>query len=285
MTVELDPETRAWLRAAVSSEPRMSVKQRERSRLAVLAKGVASASLPAASAAVTTSATAAVKTGSLSTVSVKALAVWLASGAGLGAATVGAAELVQRARARSSMALAAGTSAPTRSQQRSSDEKRAGSEIAERRLPDEAAADPTPLRSTAGPNEPSPLPSSEPSVRSSPARVLSPLDAPPPVGALAPEPTRVLDLSAELALMNELQAALRDGSGSRAEALIARHAREFPEGQFRLERVAATVFAACQRGDRALAARAAQAFLAEDTSSALAARVRASCADFPESNP
>lgn len=84
-------------------------------------------------------------------------------------------------------------------------------------------------------------------------------------------------LRAELELMSQVQAALRDNQGARALTLIERYDGTFPLGQLRNERLAAEVFAACQLGNVARAQRAAAQFLQRDPSSALAARVKAAC--------
>jgi len=85
-------------------------------------------------------------------------------------------------------------------------------------------------------------------------------------------------LSAELQLLNAAQAALRDGRGAQALALLQRYDQAFPQGQLLGERLAAEVFAACQVGNRARASQAAERFLHQDARSVLAGRVRQSCA-------
>lgn len=85
-------------------------------------------------------------------------------------------------------------------------------------------------------------------------------------------------LAAELQLLNAAQAALRDGRSAQALVLLERYDQAFPHGQLLGERLAAEVFAACQVGDRARAARAAERFLQQDVSSVLAGRVQRSCA-------
>lgn len=85
-------------------------------------------------------------------------------------------------------------------------------------------------------------------------------------------------LRAELELMGQVQAALRDNRGAQALSLIERYDGAFAGGQLRGERLAAEVFAACQVGNVARAQRAAALFLQRDSSSALAARVKGACA-------
>jgi hypothetical protein len=85
------------------------------------------------------------------------------------------------------------------------------------------------------------------------------------------------ELRAELDLMSQVQAALRDRRAGQALELIERHDAVFGQGQLNQERLAAEVFAACQLRDRARARSAAARFLASDTSSPLALRVRGAC--------
>ena len=125
-----------------------------------------------------------------------------------------------------------------------------------------------------------PAPTSVATNESSPS-VEAPEDvAPPPrLPSAAPTPSAVTPgLAAELQLLTAAQTALRDGRGADALALLERYDRAFPVGQLLGERLAAEVFAACQQGNRARAARAAQRFLQNDSSSVLAGRVRRSCA-------
>lgn len=98
--------------------------------------------------------------------------------------------------------------------------------------------------------------------------------APPrtPVSAVSGSPLR-----AELDLMAQVQEALRDGRGTRALRLIADYDARYPSGVLERERLAAEVFAACLVGDHTRAQRAAQLYLAQDRSSALASRVEKSC--------
>jgi hypothetical protein len=84
-------------------------------------------------------------------------------------------------------------------------------------------------------------------------------------------------LRAELDLMAQVQGALRDGQAARALELIARYDARYPSGSLVNERLAAEVFAACSIGDRARAARVAALFLARDSVSALAGRVKKAC--------
>jgi hypothetical protein len=97
-------------------------------------------------------------------------------------------------------------------------------------------------------------------------------------GRAAPVASAGSALRAELDLMTEVQSALRDGQGARSLDLLARYDARFPHGALTNERLAAEVFAACQTGDQPRAQRVAANFLQTDASSALAARVRNSCA-------
>lgn len=104
-----------------------------------------------------------------------------------------------------------------------------------------------------------------------PAAVTEP---PPPSPSVGQSPA----LGAELELMSQVQAALRDNRGARALSLLARYDDSFPRGQLGTERLAAEVFAACQVGDVTRARGAATRFLARDASSPLAERVKGACA-------
>jgi hypothetical protein len=109
------------------------------------------------------------------------------------------------------------------------------------------------------------------------ARALLPASAAEPADAAKPPESSAPALRAELQLMSEVQAALRDNSGARALTLIERYDGAFAQGQLRSERLAAEVFAACQVGNVARAQRAAAQFLSRDLSSPLAARVQGAC--------
>lgn len=100
---------------------------------------------------------------------------------------------------------------------------------------------------------------------------------PEPSTAAKPAESAAAALRAELTLMSEVQAALRDNQGARALTLIERYDGSFAQGQLRNERLAAEVFAACQVRSVARAQRAAVQFLSRDSSSPLAARVKAAC--------
>ena len=67
-------------------------------------------------------------------------------------------------------------------------------------------------------------------------------------------------------------------NAARAQALLERHAREFPGGALAEDRDALTVRALCQLGRAQEATRAAKSFLQDHPFSSLAASVRQSCA-------
>jgi len=251
VTSELDRETREWLRSATAAEPRLSGAHRARLKAGVLGKVAAGVALPA-------------------TVAAKSALTWVVVGAGVGALAVGTVQLVRSPNEpQGTPTVAAARNVPSAARPP--------------HLPTEptlsqpvASAFATPAATTTAPPARS-LARAQPGATSAPRNGASnPAMAAPSSGPSVALPNA--DLRAELDLMNALQAALRDGAAERADRLIREHAARFPRGQLLLERTAAEVFAACQRGDRARAQRAAQQFLASDSSSALAARVRASCA-------
>ena len=82
----------------------------------------------------------------------------------------------------------------------------------------------------------------------------------------------------EIALLEQVQVALRAGNGARALSLLDQNSPQPGSGQLGAERLAAEVFAACQAGDRERAARAARRFLQAYPATPASARVRASCA-------
>ncbi len=87
----------------------------------------------------------------------------------------------------------------------------------------------------------------------------------------------------ELTLIRRALTALRDGQPTDALALLAEHARRFPSGALADQRAGLRVVALCEAGQGAQGAREQRAFLAQDSSSALAQRVRQACA--PGSTP
>ena len=72
--------------------------------------------------------------------------------------------------------------------------------------------------------------------------------------------------------------AARAGNPSKALQLLDDHARRFPRGTLREERIAARVHALCALGRRSEASEEAETFLAETPQSPYASRVRDSCA-------
>lgn len=262
MTFELDRETREWLRSATAAEPPLSRAHGERIKASLAAKVAAGVVLPTATA----------KAAGLSAWLGKSTLLWLLGGAGVGVALVGSLELTEAREAhpvRSAPAMVAKdrtireVAVPP-----SATLNRVASEPAARSIATTAPTPPRVARSELA------RPSDAPT-RTAPPRA-APLDVP-----VTPSSSTNRGLRAELDLMNALQTALRDRAPQRAELLIREHATRFPNGQLRLERLAAEVFTACELGDRERAQRTATSYLAIDASSALAKRVRASCVFFP----
>jgi hypothetical protein len=88
---------------------------------------------------------------------------------------------------------------------------------------------------------------------------------------------RAETLEQELPLLASAQAALRSGDTDQALALLAEHARRFPQGALLEERRAAHALAMCRRGREAAAVAEGAAFVRDAPSSPLADRVRESC--------
>jgi len=101
-----------------------------------------------------------------------------------------------------------------------------------------------------------------------------------PTALRTPQPSPS-SLTAEMRLLETARAALSGGDARRALTLIQEHEREFPSGSLSEERRASKVFALCELGRRAEAARAAAEFLRTAPASPLRGRVLDSCA-FPE---
>jgi hypothetical protein len=91
----------------------------------------------------------------------------------------------------------------------------------------------------------------------------------------APPPTSP-DVAAELALLRQAQAALRDRRPARAYELANDHARRFPDGVLTEERAAVLAISSCELGHRD-AATAKQLFLARWPRSPLVDRVDRAC--------
>ena len=85
----------------------------------------------------------------------------------------------------------------------------------------------------------------------------------------------------EARLIARAQEAIDRHDGRGAMALLAEHARRFPEGQLREERFATRVHALCELGETERARREATSFLDVFPVSVHAARVRASCGGPP----
>jgi hypothetical protein len=136
------------------------------------------------------------------------------------------------------------------------------------------------------PREASPIVKVPPPVHEAPAEepadtTIIPLEVTSKPTALRPPPPSPSSLAAEMRLLETARAALSGGDARRALSLIQEHEREFPAGSLSEERRASKVFALCELGRRAEAARAAAEFLRTAPASPLRGRVLDSCA-FPE---
>jgi hypothetical protein len=147
------------------------------------------------------------------------------------------------------------------------------------------ASEPTSVARPA-PREASPMIKADPPVEE--ARAAEPTDTTTiplevtskPTTLRPPQPSPS-SLAAEMRLLETARAALSGGDARRALTLIQEHEREFPTGSLSEERRASKVFALCELGRRAEAARAAAEFLRTAPASPLRGRVLDSCA-FPE---
>lgn len=83
--------------------------------------------------------------------------------------------------------------------------------------------------------------------------------------------------SAELAALQQVHAALREGRPADALALVDEHTRRWPSGEFREQIDAARVLALCAQGPGAAARRALATFRRRWPTSLYTARVRQSC--------
>jgi hypothetical protein len=109
----------------------------------------------------------------------------------------------------------------------------------------------------------------------------NPPSAPPtddtPIGVFAnPAPSSAM--ATELSLLKSAQRELNAGNASASLALLDEHARRYPGGALRVERLGARVFALCQLGRVDAARVAAREFLDSATDSPLVPRVLSSCA-------
>lgn len=105
-----------------------------------------------------------------------------------------------------------------------------------------------------------------------------PLEVTSKPAAVKPSPTAPSSLPVEMHLLATARAALSAGDARRALSLLEEHERDFPSGVLAEERRASKVFALCELGRRADAARAAMEFLRTAPSSPLRGRVLDSCA-------
>jgi hypothetical protein len=95
-----------------------------------------------------------------------------------------------------------------------------------------------------------------------------------PVAPSLPPPDRTAQ---ELALIQQMQAALRAGDPAGALALVREHERRFADSQLAPEREGARVIALCMDAPRDRAAELGRAFVDGHARSPLTARVRATC--------
>lgn len=256
MTRELSDDARSLIRAAVSEEPRPGRAHRARLRRGLQVRAAAGGVLTFAGAS------AAKAAGGASVLSTVTSFVGLGFGAGL--VLAGAAQV---ALGPSAAPMATDHSAVPVAHARTS--------------PAQAVTLPAvpPLAESVGPATPEPHEvkrvedDAALELASGKALAVGSASPPSPSGSATPSPS----LRAELDLMAQVQGALRDGRAARALALIARYDLQYPSGSLANERLAAEVFAACAIGDPARAQRAATAFLARDSVSVLAGRVKKAC--------
>ena len=90
----------------------------------------------------------------------------------------------------------------------------------------------------------------------------------------APRTGRSSDLDAEVALLDEVRAHLRDGAPARATALVGQYDRRFPHGLLQPEAKVLQIEARAASGDRAIAHDLARAFLARYPNDPHAGRIR-----------
>jgi len=254
VTRELNDEARSLIRAALSDEHVPGAAHRARLRQKVLARAAAGGIATVLGGAAQASAQ------PLSLIVASSLGI----GVGVGLLLVGAAQLALPTRASLSPEPSA-RPMTARVLDRREQAPRRESVVEVARTPSAEAPETSPSQSTAGEKSAAP-----PSLKRN-------------AEAIAPSSSISTDrgspLRAELDLMTRVQEALRDSQGTRALALITSYDALHPNGLLKSERLAAEVFAACQMGDRTRARRAAERFLAKDSSSSLAVRVKNSCAD------
>jgi len=115
-----------------------------------------------------------------------------------------------------------------------------------------------------------------PAQRTPPAVTVSTGEAQSPAPAVA-DPRHEPALQEEVRLLQEAQRAMRGGELLRALALVDEHARRFPDGLLRQERLAVRVLILCALGRTGAAGREAERFLREWPTSPLSSQIRASC--------
>jgi hypothetical protein len=220
-----------------------------------------------------------------SKVTLASVALWLATGAGLGAA-VSTPAVVSAYRRAEAVSSPVATTAPT----------------ARVKAAEPASKPPRPAERAAFATEPpAPSPSEAAHVdvaRPAPARVAAPVspnavsapDEPvaaaprTPLASRTPAPAAsngATSLAEETSLLHAAQRELARKNTSVALELLEEHATRFPQGALAQERRAARVLALCDLGRTAEARRAAEAFVRAAPQSPLVPRLRGSCALSP----
>jgi len=259
MTRELNDEARSLIRAALSDEHGPGPAHRARLRRKVLARAAAGG-------------IATVVGGGAAQASAQSLSAIVASsvgvGLGVGLLLAGAAQLAFPTSSSGSPAPSA-RSANTPVLDRREQAPRRAPVVEEAQAPTAEVPQTSPGESTAGEKSAAP-----PTLKRNADAI-----APSSSSSSSSGTDHGSPLRAELDSMARVQEALRDSQGTRALTLIANYDALYPNGVLKSERLAAEVFAACQLGDRTRARNAAERFLAKDSGSSLAVRVRNSCAN------
>lgn len=116
-----------------------------------------------------------------------------------------------------------------------------------------------------------------PSTESAPSIVVPPTRPAHTAARTTPPQRSSESMLEEATLIARANAAIDRHDGRAALAVLAEHARRYPEGQLREERYAGRILALCELGDVARARAEAAAFLNVFPGSAHAERIRASC--------
>lgn len=130
-----------------------------------------------------------------------------------------------------------------------------------------------------------PPPSAKPSASAIARKPLA--DSPAPVAAATAEPAANVatdSLGSEMRILREAHAASKSGDSARAMTFLDEHARTYPRGVLREERLALTALVLCAQGRQADARRAAEELAHANPRSSHLERLRGSCvadATFP----